>query len=370
MSTLLTVTETFPTLKNDLILRAARGERTEHVPVWLMRQAGRYLPEYRDFKEKHNVGFFEMVKTPSMACEITMQPLRRFNLDAAIIFSDILVIPQVLGMGIDITEGKGIVFDFLLQTPEDLKKLYKDVNIAVDLSYVMDAITMTRHALNGQCPLFGFSGAPWTLMKFMIDGSSSSPLPKARKWLITYPAASRELLQLLCEKVVDYLVCQVKAGAQILQVFDSCAGELGPDQFQEFALPYLKDIAYRTKEKLVEMNIEPVPMVVFAKDAHFAIEDLANSGYDVVSLDWTIKPTHARRVAGKNITLQGNLDPCLLYAQENELKNAVKTMLKRFGTLRYIANLGHGVHKDVDPDNVRLFVDAVHMYSQEINDTS
>lgn len=305
-----------------------------------------------------------------MACEITLQPVRRFNLDAAIIFSDILVIPQVLGMGVDIIEGKGIIFDYLLQTPDDIKKLYKDANVCMDLSYVMDAITMTRQALNGQCPLFGFSGAPWTLMKFMIDGGSQSPLPKARKWLITYPDASRELLQLLCEKVVDYLVGQVKAGAQILQVFDSCAGELGPDLFTEFALPYLKDIAYRTKEKLLEAHVEPVPMVVFAKDAHFALDDLANSGYEVVSLDWTVKPTHARRVVGKNVTLQGNLDPCLLYAPENELKSAVKTMLKKFGTQRYIANLGHGVHKDVDPENVGLFIDAVHMYSEEMNSSS
>ncbi|KAL4236371.1 hypothetical protein ACF0H5_004756 [Mactra antiquata] len=332
-----------------------------------MRQAGRYLPEYGEFKAKHNVGFFEMVKTPSMACEITLQPLRRFNLDAAIIFSDILVIPQVLGMGIDIVEGKGIIFDFLLEKPEDLDKLYKDANVCMDLKYVMDAITLTRHTLNGQCPLFGFAGAPWTLMKFMIDGGSHSPLPKARKWLKVYPEASKTLLNLLCEKTVDYLVGQVKAGAQILQVFDSCAGELGPDAFQEYSLPYLKDIAYRTKEKLMECQVEPVPMVVFAKDAHFALDDLANSGYDVVSLDWTIKPTHARRVVGKHVSLQGNLDPCLLYAPENELKTEVKSMLKKFGTQRYIANLGHGVHKDVNPDNVRMFVDAVHMYSEEIN---
>ncbi|WAR23532.1 DCUP-like protein [Mya arenaria] len=366
MSTTATLTQT----ENDLILRAARGQPTERVPVWLMRQAGRYLPEYGEFKLKHNVGFFDMVKTPSMACEITLQPLRRFNLDAAIIFSDILVIPQVLGMGVDVVEGKGVIFDFLLQTPDDLDKLHQDADVVRDLSYVMDAITMTRHALNGQCPLFGFSGAPWTLMKFMIDGGSHSPLPKARKWLVTYPDASRKLLQLLCEKVVDYLVAQVKAGAQILQVFESCAGELGPDHFAEFSLPYLKDIAYRTKEKLCETGFEPVPMVVFAKDAHFAIDDLSNSGYDVVSLDWTINPTHARRIAGKHVTLQGNLNPCLLYAKEGELKSAVKTMLQRFGTQRYIANLGHGVHKDVNPDNVETFVNAVHMFSEDINATS
>ncbi|XP_060574947.1 uroporphyrinogen decarboxylase-like [Ruditapes philippinarum] len=347
MTTQLTLTEAFPPLTNDLILRAARGEKTERVPVWLMRQAGRYLPEYGEFKAKHNVGFFDMVKTPSMACEITLQPIRRFNLDAAIIFSDILVIPQVLGMGVDVVEGKGVIFDFLLETPEDLKKLYKDANVCTDLSYVFDAITMTRHALNGQCPLFGFSGAPWTLMKFMIDGGSHSPLPKARKWLVTYPNESRELLQLLCEKVVDYLVGQVKAGAQLLQVFDSCAGELGPDKFAEFSLPYLKDIAYRTKEKLLEAHIEPVPMMIENMPAN-----------------------PKRRIAGKHVTLQGNFDPCLLYSQENELKNAVKTMIKRFGTQRYIANLGHGVHKDVNPDNVGLFVDAVHMYSEEINASS
>ncbi|KAJ8306441.1 hypothetical protein KUTeg_016986 [Tegillarca granosa] len=363
------ITQFFPPLKNDLILRAARGEKTERVPVWLMRQAGRYLPEYNEFKKEHSAGFFDMVRTPSMACEITLQPLKRFDLDAAIIFSDILVIPQALGMGVDIQEGKGIIFDFLLETPEDLKKLNTVVDVTTELHYVMDAITLTRQQLNGRCPLFGFSGAPWTLMKYMIDGSSSAPLPKARRWLVQYPEASRQLLKLLTTKIINYLVAQVKAGAQILQVFDSSAGELGPTQFNKFALPFLREVAYSVKERLHEEQIDPVPMVVFAKDAHFALEDLAKSGYEVVSIDWTQKPAHARRLLGSQVTVQGNLDPTLLYASKEELKHAVKEMVTKFGTNRYIANLGHGVSKDVDPENVKVFVDAVHIYSEEINAT-
>ncbi|KAL5022551.1 hypothetical protein ScPMuIL_001706 [Solemya velum] len=362
-----TLQQVFPPLKNDLILRAARGERTERVPVWAMRQAGRYLPEYNEFKQEHSATFFDMVRSPSMVCEITLQPLKRFELDAAIIFSDILVIPQVLGMGVDIQDGKGVIFDFLLEDPQELGKLRKSVDVAKELKYVYEAITLTRQQLGGQVPLFGFSGAPWTLMKYMIDGSSSAMLPKARKWLVKHPEASEELLQLLTSVIVDHLVAQIKAGAQIVQVFDSNAGELGPGLFHKFALPHLKEIAYKVREKLREQNVEPVPMVVFAKDAHFAIEDLANAGYEVVSLDWTIKPTHARRLAGSSVTLQGNLDPCLLYSTEEDLKKHVKEMMQKFGTQKYIANLGHGVIKDVEPDNMKIFVDSVHMYSEEMN---
>ncbi|XP_033738319.1 uroporphyrinogen decarboxylase-like [Pecten maximus] len=360
------ITQFFPPLKNDLILRAARGEKVERVPVWLMRQAGRYLPEYNAYKKEHSADFFKTVQTPSMACEITLQPLRRFDLDAAIIFSDILVIPQALGMEVDIVEGKGVVFSFLLETPDDMERLNTDVDVVKELHYVMDAITLTRHQIEGKCPLFGFSGAPWTLMKFMIDGGSHSPLPKARKWLVKYPKESHNLLSILTSKVIDYLVAQIKAGAQIVQVFDSCAGELGPIQFNKFSLPYLKDIAYGVKDILSQEKIEPVPMVVFAKDAHFALEDLSKIGYEVVSLDWTQKPLHARRLLGAKVTAQGNLDPALLYAPQDELKHAVKEMLEKFGTTRYIANLGHGIHKDTDPENVKVFIDAVHYYSEDM----
>lgn len=361
------ITQFFPPLKNDLILRAARGERTERTPVWLMRQAGRYLSEYGEFKAEHSASFFDMVRNPEFSCEITLQPLKRFNLDAAIIFSDILVIPQALGIGIDIEEGKGMTFDFLLQTPEDLKKLNTIVDVTQELHYVMDAITLTRQRLEGRCPLIGFSGAPWTIMKYMIDGSSAAPVPKARRWLVQYPEASNTLLQLLTTKTIDYLVAQVKAGAQMLQVFDSNAGEMGPGLFNKFGLPYLRKVAYGVKERLTEQNIEHVPMVVFAKDVHFALEDLSNSGYEVVGIDWTIKPTHARRLVGSQVTLQGNLDPCALYATKEELKHAVKDMVTKFGTQRYIANLGHGVIRDTDPESVRTFVDSVHIYSEEIN---
>nr|XP_022313045.1 uncharacterized protein LOC111118050 [Crassostrea virginica] len=361
------VTRFFPPLKNDLILRAARGEKTERTPVWLMRQAGRYLPEYGEFKLKNSASFFDMVRNPESACEITLQPLKRFDLDAAIIFSDILVIPQALGIGIEIEEGKGMTFDFLLQTPEDLKKLNTIVDVTQELHYVMDAITLTRQRLEGRCPLIGFAGAPWTIMKYMIDGSSSAPVPKARRWLVEYPEASNSLLQLLTTKTIDYLVAQVKAGAQMLQVFDSNAGELGPALFNEYGLTYLRLLAYGVKERLTEQNIEHVPMTVFAKDVHFALEDLSNSGYEVISIDWTIKPTHARRLVGSHVTLQGNLDPCMLYATKEELKHNVKDMVAKFGPQRYIANLGHGVIRDTQPEKVQTFVDSVHIYSEEMN---
>ncbi|BFZ16286.1 hypothetical protein BsWGS_19324 [Bradybaena similaris] len=361
--------QNFPPLKNDLILRAARGERTEKVPVWLMRQAGRYLPEYKEVKG--NTKFFETCRNPELVSELTLQPIQRFNLDAAIIFSDILVIPVAMGLSVANDPGEGPVYANPISCPADLKRLNSDFDIQTELGYVYEAINLTRVKLEGKVPLIGFTGAPWTLMKFMIENVSAGPNPnKARRFLVEHPDAGYQLLDMLRDAITRHLVFQVKAGAQLLQVFDSFAGELGPSLFSKFELPVLKQIAKSVKEKLLEMSLDPVPMIVFAKDAHFAIEDLSLSGYDVVGLDWCVEPLHARKLAGNRVTLQGNLDPVMLYASKDEIRKAVKEMLNKFGTQHYIANLGHGVLKDIDPDHVAAFVDAVHTYSEDMNAVS
>lgn len=362
-------TQAFPPLKNDLILRAARGERTERVPVWVMRQAGRYLPEYKE--AKGDTAFFATCKNPKLVCELTCQPIRRYDLDAAIIFSDILVIPVAMGLTVANDPGQGPVYADPISCPEDLKRLTADFDIDAQLGYVYEAITLTRMKLEGKVPLFGFTGAPWTLMKFMIENVSAGPNPnKARTFMAEHPEATHQLLGMLKDAVVRHLVHQIKAGAQIVQVFDSYAGELGPIFFAKFELPILKQIAKDVKAKLINMNIEPVPMVIFAKDAHFAIEELSKSGYDVVGLDWGIQPIHARKLAGNQVTLQGNMDPVMLFAPKEDIKKAAKEMLNKFGTQNYIANLGHGILKDTDPDHLGVFIDAIHTYSEDMNAVS
>ncbi|KAI8509879.1 PREDICTED: uroporphyrinogen decarboxylase-like isoform X2 [Branchiostoma belcheri] len=357
--------ENFPELKNDLMLRAARGEKTERVPVWVMRQAGRYLSEFRAMRAENE--FFKVCQTPELACEVTLQPIRRFQLDAAIIFSDILVVPQALGMTVEMVPGKGPSFPEPLKVPEDMSKLDKDVDVNKTLGYVFDAITLTRHKLEGKVPLIGFSGAPWTLMCYMIEGGGSESMSKPKQWLYKYEEASHQLLNILTKVIIDYLVGQVIAGAQLLQVFESHAGHLCPRTFHTFALPYLSIIARQVEEKVRAQGKEPVPMIIFAKGAHYAIEDLAQSGYEVVGLDWTVNPKTARHQTQGKVTLQGNMDPGALYASKEEIRTIVREMLEQFGTQQHIANLGHGIYPTIDPDHVEAFVDAVHSISEEIN---
>jgi len=351
----------FPALKNDRLLRAARGESVDAAPVWVMRQAGRYLPEFREMRVVND--FFKICQTPELACEITLQPIRRFPLDAAIIFSDILVVPQALGMKVEMKPGVGPVFDQPLVVPADMDKLvFPDVKTV--LKYVFDAISLTRHKLEGQVPLIGFTGAPWTLMSYMIEGGGSKTLSKAKKWLYQHPDASRKLLKIITDVNVEYLVEQVRAGAQLLQVFESNAEYLGAREFKEFALPTLVDINKRVKERLAGEGLEVVPMTVFAKGGHYALKELGESGYDVVGLDWTIDPVEARKLVGKNVTLQGNFDPCNLYAPAADIDSSVQSMAKSFGRERWIANLGHGIYPDMEPESVQAFVDAVHKYTK------
>lgn len=348
---------------NDLVLRAARGEAVERVPIWVHRQAGRYLPEFKEVRAKSD--FFTVCRTPELACEVTLQPLRRIPYDAAIIFSDILVIPQAMGMEVQMVKGVGPFFPDPLVCPKDLASLNHNVDVNEELGYVFDAIKLTKSKLAGHVPLIGFSGAPWTLMSYMIEGQGSKTLSKAKGWIYKHPKASHELLELLCDTVIRYLVGQVVAGAQLLEVFDTWAGQLSPGAFMEFVFPGLERIARETKAAQRAMGLEPVPMTLFAKGAQFALEELAATEFDVLSIDWTITPEEARRRA-PGVTLQGNLDPCVLYGSTDTIKSEVKKMLDGFGsTQNLIVNLGHGIYPDHKPEALLEFVTAVQNYKPE-----
>lgn len=353
----------YPILTNDCILKAAFGQKTDFVPVWIMRQAGRYLPEFRELRKQHP--FFKICETPELACEVTLMPIKRFNLDAAIIFSDILVIPQALGMTVEMTT-EGPKFPHPLTTNE-IHKLERAVDISKRLSYVYRAISVTRHALEGKCPLIGFSGAPWTLMCYMIEGGGSKTMSKAKKWLYQEPKLSHELLDIIAAKVTDHLTEQVKAGAQLLQLFESNAEYLTLDLFKNFAYPYIIRICTEVKQRLKSLGVQNVPMIVFAKGGHYALELLGqNEGIiDVLSLDWTIDPGKARKCT--KLCLQGNLDPCSLYSTPEQITSMAKKMIESFGTRNYIANLGHGIYPDAKIECVKSLIDSVHDISKKHN---
>jgi uroporphyrinogen decarboxylase len=302
-----------------------------------------------------------------LACELTLQPIRKFALDAAIIFSDILVIPQAMGMDIQMMPKVGPVFTDPLNEPADIAtKLKKEVDIKSELSYVYEAITLTRHSLDGKVPLIGFSGAPWTLFAYMIEGSGSKTMSKAKRWLYQFPDDSYRLLDRIADLVIVYLVEQVRAGAQMLQLFESHCGYLTPTLFEQFSLPLLQKIAKEVKKQLVEQKLEVVPIIVFAKDGHFALKQLGNKEFfDVVGLDWTVSASFARSQVDSGMTLQGNLDPCALYADADTIDFMAEQLVKNFGQKGYIANLGHGIYPDMKPESVNTFVNAIHKYSKK-----
>ncbi|KAJ7087190.1 Uroporphyrinogen decarboxylase [Mycena belliarum] len=356
----------FPPLKNDLLLRAARGEKTERAPVWVMRQAGRYLPEFREVRKSHE--FFEVCRTPALATEVTLQPIRRYSglLDASIIFSDILVIPQAMGM--EVLMNPGPSFPEPLDTPADISKLNKVVDVEKELGYVFKAITQTRIALAGEVPLIGFCGAPWTLFAYMIEGGGSKFFQKSKTWIFKYPEESKALLMRIADVCVDFLVGQAKAGAQLLQVFDSWAGELSPHDFDIFSLPTLVHISTNVRKRLAAENLPSPPMTLFAKGANYALASLADSaGYDTLGLDWQIDPAEARRLVKGKVALQGNMDPNVLYGGRDAIEGAVKRICAGFavdgGPQAWIANLGHGITPGVDPEDLRWFFECVHKYS-------
>ncbi|SMY24004.1 unnamed protein product [Zymoseptoria tritici ST99CH_1A5] len=366
----------FPPLKNDLLLRTARGEKVERPPCWVMRQAGRYLPEYHQEKGTHD--FFECCRSPEIASNLTLQPIDRFAglIDGAIIFSDILVIPQAMGMEVVMLDGKGPHFPNPLVGPEDeqfKEVMERKVDVKESLQYVYDAITLTRKKLDGRVPLYGFCGAPFTLMCYMVEGGGTKVFRQTKTWIYKYHAAAKELLQKIAELCVEYLAQQVVAGAQILQVFDSWAGELSPATFKEFSLPYLNWIADHLPKRLEELGVEQVPKVVFAKGAWYALEDLCKSKYEVIGLDWLHEPKEAYAVAQKyGKVLQGNADPGVLYGDHEGITKVVEEMVKGFGGGKqgWIANLGHGITPWVKPDDLKFYFSEIHRISESHQQTA
>jgi uroporphyrinogen decarboxylase len=334
-------------LKNDLLLRAARGEEVERIPVWTMRQAGRILKEYRAVREKAG-SFINLAKSPEMAAEVTIQPVDILGVDAAIIFSDILVVPEAMGLPYEMIEQKGPFFPKTVQNSDDIDTL--NVNDIEDrLSYVIEAIKLTKQGLADRVPLIGFAGAPFTILCYMTEGKGSKTFSVAKKIMYTQPQLAHALLQKITDVTISYLKAQVTAGTNLIQLFDSWAGILSPAQYSEFATPYIAQICNAINE---------VPVTVFAKGAFFAREEIGGLSCDVVGLDWNMDIKESRALI-PNKTLQGNLDPCVLYAEKSEIKKHTEDMLKSFGKRRYIANLGHGVYPDTDPDKVKFFIDTV-----------
>jgi uroporphyrinogen decarboxylase len=336
---------------NDLFLRACRREPVERPPVWMMRQAGRYLPEYRAVRERAD--FLTMVGTPELAVEVTLQPVDVLGVDAAIIFSDILVVPQAMGMGLSVEDGIGPRFHHPLRTSADFDRL-REVVPEADLGHVLDALRLARRELDGRVPLIGFAGAPWTLMSYMVEGQGSKSFTHAKRLLVQEPARAHALLGRLARAVGAFLAAQVAAGAQAVQVFDSWASALGPRDFREFALPYLAEAVRLAKPA-------GVPVIVFAPGAGWALEEIADAtGADVIGIDWQTDAADARsRLATRSVALQGNLDPCWLYAPPAEIRSRTRAMLTAFGGRGHIANLGHGINPDVPVAYARAFVEAV-----------
>jgi uroporphyrinogen decarboxylase len=339
-------------LQNDLILRAARGESIERYPVWLMRQAGRILPEYRAVRASLS-GFKELVETPERAAEVTIQPVDLLGVDAAIIFSDILVVPEAMGLEYQMVEKKGPWFEKTIRSKEQMALLDDNIDIVDRLSYVTEAIKITNKELNGRVPLIGFAGAPWTIFCYMTEGQGSKTFSESRKVLYTNPTMAHELLTRITDVTVQYLKAQIAAGAHMVQIFDSWAGILGTEQYAEFGLKYIEMIASQISE---------VPVTLFSKGAYASMEALAALPCNTVGLDWNMDMQTIRNAVGETRTLQGNLDPCALYASHSEVEQRTNNMLDSFKSQRHIVNLGHGVYPDVDPEKVKTFIQTVKSY--------
>jgi uroporphyrinogen decarboxylase len=338
-------------LKNDLLLRALRKEKVERPPVWMMRQAGRYLPDYIKLRSQYD--FFTRVQTPELATTITLQPVEQVGVDAAIIFSDILVIPQAMGLEVQMEEGRGPLLPKTISNIKDVDTLETE-GVEESLKYVMEALTLTKKELNGRVPLIGFAGAPWTILCYMIEGKGSKTWDKAKQFAYTQPDVAHRLLQKITNITISYLSAQVKAGADTVQVFDSWAGSLSPEDFKNFSQPYLIQISDAVSKQ--------APVILFPKGSWYALSDLSKTSAAGIGLDWSVSPACARKLTGNSITLQGNFDPARLLAPTQQIRKWVKEMIDGFGVQQYVANLGHGITPNVPVDHARAFVDAVKEY--------
>jgi len=342
-------------LKNDLFLRACKKQNVERTPIWIMRQAGRYLPEYRAVRAKAD--FLTMCKTPELAAEVTLQPIDIINVDAAIIFSDILVIPEAMGMHLEMHEGRGPVFPKPIRNEQDANEL-KNIDPTKDLKYVLDAVSLTKKELNNRVPLIGFSGSPWTLLTYMVEGRGSKNFTEVKKLIYNNPSLAHKILEKLSDVIADYLSAKIESGCNAVQIFDTWGGVLSPNNFLEFSLQYVEKIVSKIKRK-------DEPVIFFAKGVHHNIDRMASSGADVLGLDWTMDLGNVRKQVGNKVALQGNLDPTILYGNKEYIHQEVKRVLGSFGNGNgHIFNLGHGILPDIDPENVKALVQYVKEESQ------
>ncbi len=346
-------------LKNDIFIRALLKQPIDRTPVWMMRQAGRYLPEYRQVREQAG-SFLNLCTNPELACEVTLQPLRRFDFDAAILFSDILTIPDAMGLGLYFTEGEGPKFKNPIKTAADVDKLpIPDPH--AELRYVVDAVSLIRKSLQGRVPLIGFSGSPWTLATYMVEGGSSKSFQKVKSLMYEQPKLLHTLLDKLAQSVAAYLNAQIEAGAQAVMLFDTWGGMLTSEDYIEFSLYYAKQIRSLLK---THVDGQQVPTILFSKGGGLWLETMADTGYDALGLDWQTDIGIARARVGNKVALQGNMDPVTLYAKPEVIVEKVKSILHKYGNgSGHVFNLGHGILPDINPDHVKAMVDAVHTYS-------
>jgi uroporphyrinogen decarboxylase len=337
-------------LKNDLFLRACKKQSVERTPVWIMRQAGRYLPQYRAVRAK--VDFLTLCKTPELAAEVTIQPVDFLGVDAAIIFSDILVVPEAMGMKLDVTDRIGPVFEHPIRNNEDAKVI-RQIDPSKDLKFVLDAVSLTKKELNNRVPLIGFSGSPWTLLTYMVEGRGTMVFREVKKLIYNNPKLAHSILSKLAKVTADYLSAKIEAGADAVQIFDTMGGILSPQDFLEFDLPYIEMV-------IVSLKRKDEPVIVFTKEFHYELEKLAGCGTDVLSIDWTMDLGKVRKIIGKKVALQGNLDPTVLYADKKKIKEEAERVLKSYGKGNgHIFNLGHGILPDVEPEKVKYLVKVV-----------
>lgn len=338
-------------LKNDLFLKALKGEEVSRPPVWMMRQAGRYLPDFMKLKEKYD--FFTRCRTPELATEITVMPIHQVGTDAAILFSDILVVPQAMNIEVEMKPGVGPWLPHPIRTQKDLDQVIVP-NVYEELGYVYDAIKMTKQELNDEVPLIGFAGSPWTILCYCVQGQGSKNFDKAKELCFTQPAVAHRLLQKITDTTIAYLKGKVEAGVDAVQIFDSWGGMLAPTDYQEFSWNYIQQIIDALKAE--------IPVIAFGKGCWFALDSMAKSGAAALGVDWTCSPKNARYLSGGNITLQGNFDPSRLFSPPAEIKKMVKQMIDEFGKDKYIVNLGHGILPNIPVENAKAFVEAVKEY--------